>query len=112
MQNLRSNLVGLLLMTFGPSAFGGTAAATTFVAPGGADDFFVIGWAAAADDICRISTYWIVLQMARSRGLTDQELIAGFPKVAKAVALAHQESGVIGPVQWCANYKKGLLERP
>jgi hypothetical protein len=86
--------------------------ANTFVAPGGADDFFVIGWAAAADDICRISTYWIVLQMARSHGLTDKELIEGVPKVAKAIALAQREVGVIGPVQWCANYKKGLLERP
>jgi hypothetical protein len=112
MQRLRSILVSSLLVAFGSLPLGGGVVANTFVAPGGADDFFVIGWAAAADDICRISTYWIVLQMARSHGLTDKELIEGVPKVAKAIALAQREVGVIGPVQWCANYKKGLLERP
>ena len=80
-------------------------------APDGTDAFFVIGWAAAADDICRINTYWIVLQLARSKGLTDEELIGGIPEVAKAVARAHRESDVLGPVQWCANYQRGLVKR-
>lgn len=78
-------------------------------APDGTDAFFMLGWSSAADKRCGLSTYRIVLELAKSRGLTDVEVAQNVPKIADAIAAVDDEISAIGKAQWCANYQKGFL---
>jgi hypothetical protein len=78
-------------------------------APDGTDAFFMLGWSSAADKRCGLNSYRIVLQLAKSRGLTDNEVAQNVPKIADAITLADDEIATVGKAQWCANYQRGLL---
>jgi hypothetical protein len=83
--------------------------ANDVVAPDGTDAYFALGWAAAADEMCSLNTYRIILLMGRSHGLTDADVAQNVPKIAKAIAQANREMTALGRNQWCANYQRGLL---
>ncbi|WP_368508193.1 hypothetical protein [Bradyrhizobium lupini] len=78
-------------------------------APNGTDAFFGLGWAAAADKICGLKTYRIILVGAKAAGLTDQEIADNAWKVAESAVEAAQEVHTIGRDKWCANYRRGIL---
>ncbi|MBR0789902.1 hypothetical protein JQ631_12525 [Bradyrhizobium manausense] len=77
--------------------------------PEGTDAFYGLGWSAAADKLCGVNTYRIVLIAAKAKGLTDQEIVDNAWHIAEAAVLATQDALHIGRDRWCANYRRGFL---
>lgn len=86
------------------------AAADPLIAPDGTDAFFGLGWVAAADELCGLNTYRIILPVAKSKGLTDVEIAHNLPKIAKTVLLAQREFERMGADRWCSEYQRGFMK--
>ncbi|MBR0789888.1 hypothetical protein JQ631_12455 [Bradyrhizobium manausense] len=88
---------------------GSQGRADPLTTPDGTDAFFGLGWAAAADKICTLKTYRIVLVASKAAGLTDQEIADNAWKIAETAVQAAQEVQRTGRDKWCANYRRGFL---
>jgi hypothetical protein len=101
--------VASLGLTLFGAVFATGAFADPVVAPNGADAYFVLGWSAAADKRCGLNTYRILLQLAKSKGLSDVEIAQNISKIADAIIQVDDEIKGTGRERWCSAYQKGIL---